>query len=98
MVKFQQLAPHPLLQAPRGEPLKLFRAVAVASGDGAPGSVLAIDAANGKTLWSFQAAGSVNTGAAVVNGVVYWGSGYAHLGIPGWTGSTTFYAFSLKGN
>jgi polyvinyl alcohol dehydrogenase (cytochrome) len=62
------------------------------------GTMRALDAANGKTLWSFQAAGSVNTGAAVVDGVVYWGSGYAHLGIPGWTGSTTFYAFSLNGN
>ena len=61
------------------------------------GTMRALDAANGKTLWSFQAAGSVNTGAAVVDGVVYWGSGYAHLGIPGWTGSTTFYAFSLNG-
>jgi polyvinyl alcohol dehydrogenase (cytochrome) len=61
------------------------------------GTMRALDAANGKTLWSFQAAGSVNTGAVVVNGVVYWGSGYAHLGIPGWTGSKTFYAFSLNG-
>jgi len=34
---------------------------------------------------------------AIVNGVVYWGDGYAHLGLPGWTGSTTFYAFSLNG-
>jgi polyvinyl alcohol dehydrogenase (cytochrome) len=62
------------------------------------GTMRALDAANGKTLWSFQAAGSVNTGAVVVDGVVYWGSGYAHLGIPGWTGSTTFYAFSINGN
>jgi polyvinyl alcohol dehydrogenase (cytochrome) len=61
------------------------------------GKMRALDAATGATLWSFQAAGSVNTGASIVNGVVYWGSGYAHLGIPGWTGSTTFYAFSLNG-
>jgi polyvinyl alcohol dehydrogenase (cytochrome) len=39
----------------------------------------------------------VNAGPAVVNGTVYWGDGYAHLDIPGWTGSTTFYAFSLRG-
>lgn len=61
------------------------------------GQMYALDAANGKILWSFPAAGSVNTGAAVVNGTVYWGSGYAHLFIPGWTGSTTFYAFSING-
>jgi polyvinyl alcohol dehydrogenase (cytochrome) len=57
----------------------------------------ALDAATGKVLWSFQAAGSVNTGAVPVNGTVYWGDGYSQLGIPGWTGSTTFYAFSLNG-
>ena len=62
------------------------------------GTMRALDAANGKTLWSYQAAGSVNTGAVVVDGVVCWGSGYAHLGIPWWTGSTAFYAFSITGN
>jgi polyvinyl alcohol dehydrogenase (cytochrome) len=61
------------------------------------GTMRALDAATGATLWSFDAAGSVNTGAVVVNGVVYLGSGYDRLGIPGWTGSTTFYAFSLGG-
>jgi polyvinyl alcohol dehydrogenase (cytochrome) len=61
------------------------------------GTMYALDAANGKTLWTYQAAGSVNTGASVVNGTVYWGDGYNHLFIPGWTGSTTFYAFSLNG-
>jgi polyvinyl alcohol dehydrogenase (cytochrome) len=61
------------------------------------GTMRALSAGNGKTLWSYQAAGSVNTGAVVVNGVVYWGSGYTHLGIPGWTGRTTFYAFSING-
>ena len=53
--------------------------------------------ARGSLPSPYDAAGSVNTGAVVVNGVVYRGSGYAHLGLPGWTGSTTFYAFSLEG-
>jgi polyvinyl alcohol dehydrogenase (cytochrome) len=61
------------------------------------GKMYALDAANGKILWSFQSAGSVNTGAVPINGTLYWGSGYTHLFIPGWTGSTTFYAFSLNG-
>ena len=60
-------------------------------------TMLALDASNGKTLWSFPAGSSVNAGATVSNGVVYWGSGYAHLGIPGFTGNNKFYAFSLKG-
>jgi polyvinyl alcohol dehydrogenase (cytochrome) len=62
------------------------------------GTMRALDASTGKSVWSYQAAGSVVAGAAVAQGVVYWGSGYAHLGIPGWTGSNTFYAFSLNGN
>ena len=49
-------------------------------------------------VFNYEAAGSAVGGASVVNGTVYWGNGYAHLGIPGWTGSNTFYAFSLKGH
>jgi polyvinyl alcohol dehydrogenase (cytochrome) len=37
----------------------------------------ALDAASGAVLWSFAAGGSVVSGAAVVNGTVYWGSGFA---------------------
>ena len=59
--------------------------------------MLALNAANGKTLWSFAAGSSVNAGATIVNDVVYWGSGYAHLGIPGYTGNNKFYAFSKQG-
>jgi polyvinyl alcohol dehydrogenase (cytochrome) len=61
-------------------------------------TMFALDAATGKTLWSFASGASVNAGAAIVNGVVYWGSGYAHLGIPGFTGNNKFYAFSNNGN
>jgi polyvinyl alcohol dehydrogenase (cytochrome) len=62
------------------------------------GTVRALDASNGRTLWSYQLPGSAVGGAAVVNGVVYWGDGYAHLGIPGWTGNNKLYAFSINGN
>jgi polyvinyl alcohol dehydrogenase (cytochrome) len=62
------------------------------------GTMTALDASTGKTVWSFKSAGSVVAGASIVRGVVYWGDGYSHLGIPGWTGSNTFYAFSLNGN
>jgi polyvinyl alcohol dehydrogenase (cytochrome) len=46
-------------------------------------NMLALDAATGKTLWSYPAASSVIAGATGVNGTIYWGSGYTHLGIPG---------------
>jgi polyvinyl alcohol dehydrogenase (cytochrome) len=60
------------------------------------GTMYAIEAATGHVLWSFAGAGSSIAGPAIVDGTVYWGNGYAHLGIPGYTGSTTFYAFATK--
>jgi polyvinyl alcohol dehydrogenase (cytochrome) len=39
------------------------------------GHMYAMDAATGTVLWSFASGGSCNSGAAVVNGTVYWGSG-----------------------
>jgi polyvinyl alcohol dehydrogenase (cytochrome) len=56
------------------------------------GTMYALDAASGEILWQFASGGSVNSGAAVVNGVVYWGSGYTSLG---GTQGTNLYAFSL---
>jgi polyvinyl alcohol dehydrogenase (cytochrome) len=72
-------------------------AIGTASSTTAP-TMLALDAASGKTLWSFVAGSSVNAGATIANGMIYWGSGYAHLGIPGFTGNTKFYGFSINGH
>jgi polyvinyl alcohol dehydrogenase (cytochrome) len=45
---------------------------------------------------SYPAGSSVNAGAAVVDGVVYWGSGYKEKS--GFTGGKNkFYAFSENG-
>jgi polyvinyl alcohol dehydrogenase (cytochrome) len=60
-------------------------------------TMLALDATNGNTLWSFVAGSSVNAGATINNGVVYWGSGYSHLGSLG-TGNNKFYAFKTNGS
>ncbi len=57
-------------------------------------TMFALDAATGNTLWRYAAGSSVNAGAVIAGNTVYWGSGYSHLGIPGYTGNTTFYAFS----
>jgi polyvinyl alcohol dehydrogenase (cytochrome) len=61
------------------------------------GTVYALSAATGATLWSYDTGGSVNAGAAVVNGTVYWGSGYGHFGgiFPVGTHNNKFFAFSL---
>lgn len=58
------------------------------------GHMYAFDAARGAILWTFASGGSVNSGAAIVNGTVYWGSGYAHIqGTP----NNKVYAFGLHG-
>jgi polyvinyl alcohol dehydrogenase (cytochrome) len=67
----------------------------VPDGPSAP-TMFALDASNGNTLWSFAAGSSVNAGATIAGNIVYWGSGYAHLGLPGFTGNTKFYAFSVN--
>jgi outer membrane protein assembly factor BamB len=43
--------------------------------------MFALDAATGKVMWSFPSGGSVNAGAVVVDGTVYWGSGLRPLGV-----------------
>ena len=57
----------------------------------------ALDAATGATLWSFKAPGSVNAAPAVVNGTLYWGTGYHNFlpQNPVGTSSNRFYAFAL---
>jgi polyvinyl alcohol dehydrogenase (cytochrome) len=59
-------------------------------------NMLALDAASGKILWKYFSGGSVIAGAVVAGGMVYWGSGYSHLGPP-FKGNTKFYAFSIDG-
>ena len=58
--------------------------------------MFALDAATGDILWQFMAGSSVNSGPAVVNGTVYWGSGYRRSGVEG-SGNNRLYAFSIDG-
>lgn len=71
--------------------------VYVPSMAGTPGAptMLALDARSGATLWRYASGSSVIAGASIVNGNVYWGSGYTHLGsaLP-FTGNNRFYAFA----
>ncbi|MFD0029717.1 PQQ-binding-like beta-propeller repeat protein [Streptomyces sp. NPDC127172] len=56
------------------------------------GDMYALDGATGTIKWSFDSGGSVVGGAAIVNGSVYWGSGYYSPFVP----NNKLYAFSLK--
>jgi len=58
--------------------------------------MFALDAATGAILWQFGAGSSVNSGPAVVDGTVYWGSGYSRSGVEG-SGNRRLYAFSIDG-
>jgi polyvinyl alcohol dehydrogenase (cytochrome) len=58
--------------------------------------MFALDAETGKILWSYLAGSSVNAAPAVVDGSVYWGSGYSRSGVEG-SGNNQFYAFSIGG-
>jgi polyvinyl alcohol dehydrogenase (cytochrome) len=57
------------------------------------GYMRALDAATGKTWWSFASGAS---GPAIADGTVFWGSGYEHLNSPTVhqsVGNDMFYAF-----
>jgi outer membrane protein assembly factor BamB len=56
----------------------------------------ALDAATGKILWQYAAGSSVNAAPAVVDGTVYWGSGYSKSAEG--SGNDKLYAFSIDGS
>ena len=60
------------------------------------GQMYALDATSGNILWNFASGGSVIDGPSIVDGTVYWGSGYRSL--PPGTGNNKVYAFSLSGS
>jgi PQQ enzyme-like repeat protein len=64
--------------------------------DASQNQVFALDARTGTILWQLGVGSSVNSGPAVVDGTVYWGSGYARSGVEG-SGNTKLLAFSIDG-
>jgi polyvinyl alcohol dehydrogenase (cytochrome) len=66
----------------------------VYAGSDAPAgdTMYALDASDGTIAWGYPSGGAVISGAAIVNGSVYWGSGYY---IPTGVSNDQLYAFSL---
>jgi polyvinyl alcohol dehydrogenase (cytochrome) len=58
------------------------------------GQMYALDAATGNILWNFASGGTVVDGPSIVDGTLYWGSGYHLAG----TGNNKVYAFTLAGS
>jgi polyvinyl alcohol dehydrogenase (cytochrome) len=52
----------------------------------------ALDATTGKILWNFASGGSVIDGPSIVDGALYWGSGYSQIR---GTGNNKVFAFTL---
>ena len=59
------------------------------------GYMYALDGATGAELWSFPSGGSCLSGAAISNGMLFWGSGYSNFGFG--TPNNKLYAFGLTG-
>ena len=59
-------------------------------------TMFALDANTGEILWSFASGSGVASSPAIVNGMVFWGTGYSRLGQGVGAGEHNFYAFSVK--
>src|SRR5207248_583396 len=57
------------------------------------GNMHALNAETGQILWTFASGGSVLDGPSIVNGMIFWGSGYKK--IPPGTPNNKVYAFGL---
>jgi polyvinyl alcohol dehydrogenase (cytochrome) len=55
----------------------------------------ALSAATGAILWSYASGGSAASSPAIVDGNVFWGSGYSELSSNGFTGNDLLYDFAL---
>jgi len=58
------------------------------------GQMYALDATTGNILWNFASGGTVLDGPSIVDGALYWGSGYREID---GTGNNKVYAFTLAG-
>jgi polyvinyl alcohol dehydrogenase (cytochrome) len=65
-----------------GDPGAVSGSNGVVFGCSAGGDMHALDANTGEILWSFDSDNTCYGGAAVVDGTVYWGTGYATFGPP----------------
>jgi polyvinyl alcohol dehydrogenase (cytochrome) len=60
------------------------------------GQMYALDIQSGQILWNFASGGTVIDGPSIVDGSLYWGSGYRN--IPPGIGNNKVYAFTVAGS
>jgi polyvinyl alcohol dehydrogenase (cytochrome) len=85
----------PLNGASVNGPVSVVNGVVFGGSMDADGMMYAFDASSGKVLWSFKSGGTVYGGPAIVDGVVYWGSGYSPSRLGFGTPGQALYAFAL---
>jgi polyvinyl alcohol dehydrogenase (cytochrome) len=90
-----QTAGNPMVKSSNQGPVSVANGVVYAGTIDTAGTMFALDANTGNQLWTYASGGSVNAGAAIVDGTVYWGSGYGVRGI-GLKPNNKLYAFALK--
>ncbi len=82
--------------APAGGYSGAYGSVSVANGvmfgEDQAGTLVALDAANGKRLFSYRSGGASISGPAIAAGNLYWSSGYGNLG----PSNNKIYAFGLS--
>jgi len=59
------------------------------------GHMYAFDAATGSILWDFVSGANCNGGATIVDGMVFWGTGYDAFAVSGGNAAQALYAFGL---
>jgi polyvinyl alcohol dehydrogenase (cytochrome) len=89
----------PIKQIGNGNGYVVSSANGVVYAGSSGGNFYAMDARTGEIKWTFPSGGAVWSGAAIVDGTVYWGSGYdtRARGLPYEGNSEKFYAFSVDG-
>jgi len=75
-------------------PVSVANGVVFAGAIDSVGTMYAFDALTGNILWTFESGGSVVSGAAIVDGSIYWGSGYSNFNFG--TPNNKLYAFKVQ--
>ena len=60
------------------------------------GHMYAMDAETGSILWDYLSGANCNGGAAIVGGMVFWGTGYDAFALAGGSTQQGLYAFGLS--
>jgi polyvinyl alcohol dehydrogenase (cytochrome) len=96
-IKWQVANPGARVNSSLGSPAVANGVMFGSSISGTGDTFFGLNAATGEKLWSFVSGGSSISSPAIVDGVVYWGTGYSHLEVAGAQPSNKFYAFSVGG-